>query len=81
MSRDEFLGVIEAEVVGKKNTSASVDRDQLVVAAADIHTALYALLDRVSFSRKLAPFPAGAYVITLVDFNFYSFYRQSLYLP
>ena len=76
MSLDEFLGVVEAKIVGKKSTAASVDGDQLVVAAADIHSAPYALLDLVPFSRKFALFPAGAYVITLVDFNLYSFYRQ-----
>lgn len=47
---DEFLGVIKAEIVGKKSTAASVNRDQLVVAAADIYSALYALLDLVPFS-------------------------------
>ena len=73
-SRDEFLGVIKAEIVGKKDASASIDRDQLVVAAADIHTALYALLDRVSFPRKFASLSSRTYVIALIDFNLYSFY-------
>lgn len=81
MRSDEFLGVIKAEVVGKKGAAASVDRDQLVVAAADIHSAPDALLDLVSFSRKFALLSSGTYVITLVDFNFYCFYRQVLYLP
>ena len=76
MRADEFLGVIKAEIVGKKCAAASVNRDQLVVAAADIHTAPDALLDLVPFSRKFAPFSSGIYVITLVDFNFYCFYRQ-----
>ena len=76
MSRDEFLGVIKAEIVGKKDASASIDRDQLVVAAADIHTALYALLDRVSFPRKFASLSSRTYVIALIDVNLYSFYRQ-----
>ena len=70
----EFLGVIKAEIVGKKGASASVDRDQLVVAAADVHSAPYALLDLVSFSRKFALLSSGTYVITLVYFNFYCFY-------
>ncbi len=81
MCADEFLGVIEAEVVRKKGAAASVDRDQLVVAAADIHSAPDALLDLVPFSRKFAALSSGTYVITLVYFNFYRFYRQVLYLP
>ena len=76
MCTDEFLGVIKAEIVGKKSTATSVDRDQLVVAAADIHSAPNALLDLVPFSRKFASLSSGTYVITLVDFDFYCFYRQ-----
>ena len=76
MRADEFLCVVKAEVVGKKGAAASVDGDQLVVATADIHPALYTLLDMVSFSRKFALFSTRTYVIALVDFNFYCFYRQ-----
>ncbi len=76
MSRDEFLGVIKAEIVGKKGAAASANGDQLVVAAADIHPALYALLDLVPFSRKFASLSSRTYVIALVDVNLYSFYRQ-----
>ena len=75
MRADEFLGVIKAEIVGKKGAAASVDRDQLVVAA-DIYSAPDALLDLVPFSRKFASLSSGTYVITLVYFNFYCFYRQ-----
>ena len=73
---DKFLCVVEAEVVGKKSTAASVNGDQLVVAAADIHIALYTLLDLVPLSQKFASLSSRTYVIALVDFNLYSFYRQ-----
>ncbi len=81
MPADEFLSVIKAEIVGKKGAAASVDRDQLVVAAADIDSAFDALLDLVSFSGKFAPFSSGIYVIALVYFNLYCFYRQMLLPP
>jgi len=76
MCTDKFIGVIKAKIVRKKSTAASVDRDQLVVAAADIYSALNALLDLIPLSRKFALLSSGTYVITLVDFDFYCFYRQ-----
>jgi len=81
MSSNELLSVIKTEIIGKKNTSAPIDRDQLIMAAAYVHSAFYALFYRVSFPRKFATFSTRAQVITLVDFNFYGFYRQMSFPP